>query len=72
MPPDSSRGMPLKSIETDQIDRSLGTPTHLGARQPQRIEARFHVLDDVEPGVQREALENDRHAAEGPRSGAPR
>jgi hypothetical protein len=48
----------LKAIEPDEINGSLGAPAHLDAREPQRIEACLHILDDGQPGVKRKALEN--------------
>ena len=48
----------LKAVEADQIDRRHRAAAHLVRRQPERVEAELHILEDGEPRIQREGLEH--------------
>src|SRR5258708_37981412 len=52
----------FESVEADEIDGLQRAAARLPFRMPERLETELHVLQDREPGKQREALEHHRDA----------
>jgi hypothetical protein len=62
MPPDSSFGCRLESVETNQVDRGQRSLATFGGLDPERLQSQFDVLQHCQPRKQCERLEHHGNA----------